>query len=146
MKTPHLHRSTITNIWRSVTVNPIGHSVCETCSFPQQLKAKLETTLPNTTIDLQVIATTGWTTTNLKNAINAAAPTSDYDLVTLLIGVNNQYQHKDFSLYEREFPELVTEAIALAEGDKSNVIVVSIPDYRYTPYGNGITNPETVSL
>lgn len=122
----------------------IGQSVCETCRFPEQLKARLETN-PNVNIELDIIATTGWTTTNLTNAIQVQNPSTDYDLVTLLIGVNNQYQSKPFSIYEQEFPELVSKAIALAKGDKANVIVVSIPDYRYTPYGNGLLNPETVS-
>lgn len=124
----------------------IGASVCETCRFPEQLKSKLETTVPNTSIDLAIIAQTGWTTTNLKTAIITQNPNSDYDLVTLLIGVNNQYQHKPFTLYEQEFPELLSKAITLAKGDKSHVIVVSIPNYRYTPYGNGLLNPDMVSL
>ena len=55
--------------------------------------------------------------------------------MTLLIGVNNQYQRKPFSIYEQEFPELVATGIRLAKGDKSRLIVVSIPDYAYTPYG-----------
>jgi acyl-CoA thioesterase I len=67
-------------------------------------------------------------------------PSTDFDLVTLLIGVNNQYQNKPFSIYEQEFPELVNRSIGFAKGDKSNVIVVSIPDYSYTPYGGGNTN------
>jgi acyl-CoA thioesterase I len=66
-----------------------------------------------------------------------ANPSTNFDLVTLLIGVNNQYQRKPFSLYEQEFPALVNKAIMLAKGDKTNVIVVSIPDYAYTPYGQG---------
>ncbi|MBC7606885.1 MAG: SGNH/GDSL hydrolase family protein [Burkholderiales bacterium] len=124
----------------------IGASVCETCRFPEQLRRKLEMTIPNTSIDLAIIAQTGWTTTNLKTAITAQNPSENYDLVTLLIGVNNQYQHKPFALYEQEFPELLSKAIALAKGDMSHVIVVSIPNYRYTPYGNGLLNPDTVSL
>lgn len=112
----------------------IGQNVCETCRFPAQLKTQLQTHL-NTGIGLQIIATTGWTTTNLISAINSQNPSADYDLVTLLIGVNNQYQHKPFSLYESEFPQLVTKAIALAKGDKNNLIVLSIPDYGFTPYG-----------
>lgn len=115
----------------------IGQSVCETCRFPEQLKSGLQNAYPNDTFSLQIIATTGWTTTNLISAINTQNPDSNYDLVTLLIGVNNQYQHKPFSLYEQEFPQLVAKAISLAKGDKSNVIVVSIPDYAYTPYGQG---------
>jgi lysophospholipase L1-like esterase len=113
----------------------IGQSVCETCRFPEQLKKSLSHLNPNNTYPLKVIAQTGWTTTNLISAIDLQNPASDYDLVTLLIGVNNQYQNRSFSLYEKEFPESVTKAIALAKGDKTNVIVISIPDYAYTPYG-----------
>jgi len=113
----------------------IGQSVCTTCRFPEQLKASLKAVYPSINFSLDIIATTGWTTTNLIEAINTQNPDPNYDLVTLLIGVNNQYRGRDFSIYEKEFPELVTKAIALAKGDKKNVIVVSIPDYAYTPFG-----------
>lgn len=115
-----------------------GQSVCETCRFPEQLKDSLGqylTTADN--FEIKLIAQTGWTTTNLKTAIAAQNPANDYNLVTLLIGVNNQYQGKPFSLYEQEFPELVDIAIAKAGGNKNRVIVVSIPDYAYTPFGQG---------
>ncbi|WP_298118660.1 SGNH/GDSL hydrolase family protein [Flavobacterium sp.] len=116
----------------------IGQSVCETCRFPIQLQTQIKNSLTTKDIFItNIIAQTGWTTTNLKSAIATQNPTNDYDLVTLLIGVNNQYQNKPFSLYEQEFPELVTIAIEKAKGIKENVIVVSIPDYAYTPFGNG---------
>jgi lysophospholipase L1-like esterase len=116
----------------------IGQSVCETCRFPIQLQNELKNNLTSKDVFItNIIAQTGWTTTNLKSAIASQNPTNDYDLVTLLIGVNNQYQNKPFSLYEQEFPELVNIAIAKAKGIKANVIVVSIPDYAYTPFGNG---------
>jgi lysophospholipase L1-like esterase len=73
----------------------------------------------------------------LKSAIASQNPTNDYDLVTLLIGVNNQYQNTPFSVYQQEFPELVLTAIQKAKGKKENVIVVSIPDYAFTPFGGG---------
>jgi len=114
----------------------IGQSVCENCRFPAQLKDSLQkryTTLD--TFNLEIIAQTGWTTTNLKNAISSANPPNDFDLVTLLIGVNNQYQNKPFELYETEFIELVDTAISLVGGNASKLIVVSIPDYPYTPFG-----------
>lgn len=116
----------------------IGQSVCESCRFPAQLKDSLQaryTALD--TFNLEIIAQTGWTTTNLKNAISSANPETDFDLVTLLIGVNNQYQSKPFELYETEFVELVSTAITLVGGDASKLIVVSIPDYAYTPFGQG---------
>lgn len=119
----------------------IGQSVCETCRFPIQLQDSLKKILPsNKIISTEIIATTGWTTTNLKAAIASQNPPNNYDLVTLLIGVNNQYQNKPFSLYEQEFPELVTTAIQKAGGIKEHVIVVSIPDYAYTPFGYGAQN------
>lgn len=116
----------------------IGQSVCETCRFPVQLKDSIGKYLnTNNTFQVQIIATTGWTTTNLKSAIATKNPPNDYDLVTLLIGVNNQYQHMPFSVYEQEFPELVATAIQKTKGNKNNLIVVSIPDYAFTPFGNG---------
>lgn len=119
----------------------IGASVCESCRFPEQLKAQLESHFgTDYNFDLKVIAATGWTTTNLINAIEDENPEDSYDLVTLLIGVNNQYQNKPFTLYETEFPELVNTAINLGKKDKNNCIVISIPDYAYTPFGNGNRN------
>jgi lysophospholipase L1-like esterase len=119
----------------------IGASVCETCRFPEQLKEALISEFDsNKTFELKVIARTGWTTTSLINAIKNGNLSNDYDLTTLLIGVNNEFQNKPFSLYEKEFPQLVNTAIVKSKGIKNRVIVISIPDYAYTPFGNGNTN------
>ncbi|WP_395064324.1 SGNH/GDSL hydrolase family protein [Flavobacterium sp.] len=119
----------------------IGQSVCETCKFPIQLQDSLKKNLPSNAIfTTKIIATTGWTTTNLKTAIANENTSNNYDMVTLLIGVNNQYQNKPFSLYEQEFPELVSIAISKAKGIKEHVVVVSIPDYAFTPFGNSSQN------
>lgn len=124
----------------------IGQSVCQTCKFPEQLKDSLLDNLPDTyNFSLQVIAQTGWTTTNLIAAISSEKPALDFDLVTLLIGVNNQYQNKPFTVYESEFPYLVDKAIRSAKGNKSKVIVVSIPDYAFTPFGQGSNNGQNIS-
>ena len=120
----------------------IGQSVCETCRFPEQLKSTLNSVYPQTSFYLKVIATTGWTTFNLLSGINNQNLEPNYDLVTLLIGVNNQFQGREFSAYEKEFPELVTKSIALAKGDKKNVVVLSIPDYTYTPYGSNVAKDQ----
>lgn len=113
----------------------IGQSVCETCKFPEQLKKKLSNTFIETDITLKTIAQTGWTTTTLLSTIDSQKPTNTYDLVTLLIGVNNQFQGKAFTVYEVEFPKLVEKATELAKGNKKNVVVLSIPDYAYTKQG-----------
>lgn len=107
----------------------IGESVAEAERWPNQLAAKLKLAAPH------IIATTGWRTDNLKDAIEAANLKPEYDLVSLLIGVNNQYQGKSIEVYEREFEELLQTSIKLAKGKKKNVFVVSIPDYGYTPFG-----------
>ena len=123
-----------------------GQNVCATCRFPEQLKTRLLPELESdATLNISMYAVTGWTTTDLLLTIGSDNLAADFDLVTLLIGVNNQYQHKPFSVYEQEFPALANKAIAAAHGDKSNVIVVSIPDYAYTPFGQGTSNPAGIS-
>lgn len=116
----------------------IGQSVCETCRFPNQLKDSLQKQLSiNTSLELEIIAQTGWTTSNLIEAIKDKNITEDYSLVTLLIGVNNQYTNKDFSIYKSEFPQLVNTSIKAVNNIKDKLIVVSIPDYAFTPFGKG---------
>ncbi len=118
----------------------IGQSVDVEDRYPIQL----ETRLKNDSIQVDttiIIAKTGWTTANLKNAIIDADLTDTFDLVSLLIGVNNQFQGRSIDEYEIEFEELLQTAIDFAGGEKENVFVVSIPDYAYTPFGNG--NPFT---
>ena len=123
----------------------IGQSVCDSCSFPMQLKNALKMEYSEQDqIELQIIAQTGWSTSNLQDAIITAAPAEDFDLVTLLIGVNNQYRNNPFSLYETEFVELVNSAISLVGGDASKLIVLSIPDYAFTRLGQS-SGPETIS-
>ncbi|QLE00699.1 SGNH/GDSL hydrolase family protein [Galbibacter sp. BG1] len=122
----------------------IGESVCESCKFPIQLISKLAEE-EDKKIELQVIAKTGWTTSDLIEGIKKANPTPDQDMVTLLIGVNNQYQGKDFSLYQEDFPALLAKAIQLAKGRNDHVFVVSIPDYAYTPFGQKKDNPKQIS-
>lgn len=124
----------------------IGESVCQSCKFPEQLKQQLKNTNPNADYSLKVIARTGWTTANLIDAISEEKPSSDYDLVSLLIGVNNQYQGIPYRVYEKEFPELVSKSIALAKGQKPRVIVVSIPDYAFTPFGQSSGKAETITI
>lgn len=123
----------------------IGQSVPVQMRWPVQLLDSLEVRGFETDT-LRIIATTGWRTDNLINAIkNKNLEAENYNLVSLLIGVNNQYQSRPFSQYVSEFPALLDSAIRYAGGDPSRVFVVSIPDYAYTPFGQG-QDPEEISM
>ncbi len=111
----------------------IGESVPYALNFPSQLKEGLQKN-NHQEIELEIVATTGWRTDELIGALERFPEKASYDLVTLLIGVNNQYQHKPFKQYKKEFHVLLNRAIALAEADKARVFVISIPDYAYTPF------------
>ena len=104
----------------------IGQSVCETCRFPEQLKKSLGNLNPINSYSLKIIAQTGWTTTNLISAINNQNPAPNYDLVTLLIGVNNQYRGRSTENYREEFSMLLKRAIAYAGKKTTHVFVLSI--------------------
>ena len=112
----------------------IGESVPSDQNFPAQFVDSLKASGVAVS-SYKIIAQTGWTTTNLKLAIEASTLKDTFNLVSLLIGVNNQYQGKDINLYKKEFVELVERAIQFAGGKKDHVFVVSIPDYGYTPFG-----------
>lgn len=118
----------------------IGESVSEDERWPNQLADKLKIDRP------KIIATTGWRTDDLKNAIISANLKNEYELVSLLIGVNNQYQGKSSAQYEIEFEDLLKTAIQLAKGKKKNVFVVSIPDYGFTPFGKANQERITTQL
>lgn len=107
----------------------IGESVLEDERWPNQLADKLKIPRP------RIIATTGWRTDQLSAAIESAHLKPEYELVSLLIGVNNQYQGKSANQYEIEFEGLLKTSIALAKGKTDHVFVVSIPDYGFTPFG-----------
>lgn len=112
----------------------IGESVAENERWPNRLAEALRAKGIAMSPPL-IIARTGWRTDDLKSAIVAADPAKDFDLVSLLIGVNNQYQGKSAKDYAGEFEELLKMAITFASGDRNRVFVVSIPDYGYTPFG-----------
>lgn len=112
----------------------IGESVPESERWPVQL-AKALRAQGQKTDDPRIIATTGWRTDQLKKAILDANLSNDWGMVSLLIGVNNQYQKRTPESYAPEFEELLDMAVKLAGGKKENVFVVSIPDYGYTPFG-----------
>ncbi|KXK55336.1 MAG: SGNH/GDSL hydrolase family protein [Chlorobi bacterium] len=114
----------------------IGESVAAAERWPMQLAERLRAGGVSIA-DPQIIARTGWTTDELNAAIDEANPQGPFDLVTLLIGVNNQYRGRAAEEYRGEFVGLLNRAIAFAGGKPSCVIVLSIPDWGVTPFAQG---------
>lgn len=90
-------------------------------------------------VRVDYVATNGWTTNELLAGLNAAENglRAEYDLVSLLIGVNNQFRGQPVAAYPPDVRTLLDRAIGLAGGDTSRVFMVSIPDYAFTPFGGG---------
>jgi len=112
----------------------IGESVAPSESFPYQFAEQLKWKGLNVA-NPKIIAKTGWTTDELQAAIKAEDLTQTFDIVTLLIGVNNQYRGGSPVTYRKEFKELLHTAIGFAGGNKKRVFVLSIPDWGVTPFG-----------
>jgi len=113
----------------------IGEGVEEDQRWPNQLASALS----NDTLQVEpvrIVARTGWTTGDLLDGIARAQLDASYEVVSLLIGVNNQYQGQDPALYKEEFDELLQKAIAFAGGQRHQVFVLSIPDYSVTPFAS----------
>ena len=114
----------------------IGERVSETDRWSVQLagmlrQANVEVGNPD------IIARTGWTTAELQTAINASGNQKIYSLVSLLIGVNNQYRGQSQDQYRTEFRELLQTATKFAGGKASRVFVLSIPDWGVSPFAAG---------
>lgn len=116
----------------------IGESVPEAERWPNQLAELIRLSPPfdetGGSIEVTIIARTGWTTDELWNGIQEVTIEPPYDLVSLLIGVNNQYRGRDIEEYRAGFVFLLNKAIAYAGGDPGRVIVLSIPDWGVTPF------------
>ena len=121
----------------------IGESVLLQNSFPYQTVQVLRKkgypfSAP------EIIAKTGWTTDELEEGIKQQKFLAKYDFVTLLIGVNNQYRERNVMLYKMEFEELLKKALSFAHQKAGHVLVISIPDYGATPFGQS-KDPEKIS-
>ena len=111
----------------------IGESVAEADRWPVQLVARLRAAgIP--IAEPQIVAQTGWTTAELMVGIETAVFHPPYHLVTLLIGVNNQYRGRAQAEYREQFATLLQQAIQFAADDPQRVIVLSIPDWGVTPF------------
>lgn len=114
----------------------IGESVPPAERWPVQLAARLRGSGLNVD-DPLIVATTGWTTDELMAGIDRVNPQGTYNLVSLLIGVNNQYRGRDPGEYRQQFVTLLNRAIGFAGGKASRVLVLSIPDWGVTPFAAG---------
>ena len=113
----------------------IGESVSAEDRWPNQVAKLLEAEGIQT--EVTIIARTGWTTTELWQGIQAREIQPPYDLVSLLVGVNNQYRGYDIDEYREQLIFLLNKSIEYAGGDPSLVIVLSIPDWGVTPFASG---------
>lgn len=119
----------------------IGESVPEYERWPNQLAALIKSspqfwgTVGG--VEVTIIARSGWTTSELWEGIPSNQPQGEYDLVSLLIGVNNQYRGYDINEYREEFRLLLEQAIQYSGGRPGHVIVLSIPDWGVTPFASG---------
>jgi lysophospholipase L1-like esterase len=114
----------------------IGEGVDSASRWPVQLAKSLRAAKLDVA-DPEIIARTGWTTDELAAAIKTAAPRGPYALVSLLIGVNNQYRGRDAEQYRSEFKALLAQSVGFAGGKASHVVVLSIPDWGVTPFAKG---------
>ncbi|HUM26823.1 MAG TPA: GDSL-type esterase/lipase family protein, partial [Anaerolineales bacterium] len=121
----------------------IGESVRESERWPNQLAAKLEE--QGIHAETTIIARTGWTVDELWEGIQVTPPEGRYDLVTLLIGVNDQYRGYPLDGYREDFRFMLGKAIEYAGGDPQHVIVLSIPDWGFTPFA-ATRETEPISL
>jgi len=123
----------------------IGQSVAVTDRYPVREVALLKQK-GYSVDDPEIIATTGWTTGDLLNALQTSPPSrATYSQVTLLIGVNNQFQGRSLSEYQTQFTQLLQDAIHWAADTASHVIVLSIPDYGDSFYGQQTSDPAAIS-
>ena len=114
----------------------IGEQVLPEENFPHQTVALLQQQAIEVDA-LQIIAQTGWTTDELDAAITAATVAGQFDIVSLLIGVNNQYRGRSVSNFKIEFEQLLQRAVQFAANKPNHVFVVSIPDWGVTPLAAG---------
>ncbi len=123
----------------------IGEGVTKRDSFPFQLVDRLRKQ-EITVRDPLVIAQTGWTTKDLLKALDEGELTSrNFDLVTLLIGVNNQYRGLEMQEYQEDLDDLMELCLRMVDRNADRVVVLSIPDYSLTPFGQG-RNPGKISM
>jgi lysophospholipase L1-like esterase len=123
----------------------IGQSVLENERWPVQLAGVLRERGIQIA-DPVIIARTGWTTADLLRGMAAKGDLGNYDLVSLLIGVNDQFQGLSADGFRERFRQLITAAIQAAGNRPERVIVLSIPDWSFTPFGETFAGADVSKL
>jgi lysophospholipase L1-like esterase len=114
----------------------IGEGVTDEDCWPNQLVALLraqDVEIGNA----HIVARTAWTTDELSDAIESEGPRGPFDLVTLLIGVNDQYRSRPVSSFASEFALLLRRAKKFGRNTSARTIAISIPDWGATPFAEG---------
>jgi len=114
-----------------------SYTICEGLAYDQSWPYHLSQFLSSEGLETshpKIIAKTGWRTDELLNAIKEELDEEQFDIVSLLIGVNNEYQGKDFSKYRTELDELLKMAMSKCKTKNKGVFMLSIPDYGITPF------------
>lgn len=117
-----------------------SYTIGESVGYQERWPVMLQKSLNNIGVEiaeLKIVAVTGWTTSELLSGISNDLFTPPYDLVSLLIGVNNQYRNESKNKYRSDLTELIYQAIDFAGGDVEKVFVVSIPDWSPVPFAEG---------
>lgn len=113
----------------------IGESVAREYQWPRQLRDSLRS-MGMAVDEPLIIAKTGWRTDEMLTAAKIRVDNQEFDLVSLLIGVNNEYQGKSSESFKAEFEQCLQYAIERCKDGEKGVFVLSIPDYGFTPFGS----------
>lgn len=111
----------------------IGEGVALFQSFPYQLVQLLRSGYYDCNAP-EIIAKTGWTTSELQSNMKGYLLNSSYDFATLLVGVNNQFRGGSIEEFSQQFSEILSDAISLVSFKRSNLYVLSIPDWGLTDF------------
>lgn len=112
----------------------IGESVPEAARWPNQLKSALGE--KGISLKVHIVAKTGWRTDDLLIGMKGISDTARFDKVSILIGVNNQYQGRLFDRFEQELEDIISAALQTCGNDISSIFFISIPDYGFSPFGS----------
>lgn len=106
----------------------IGEGVPPEERWPTQLAQQFGFAAP------EYLAETGWTTVDLLEAIAKTNFANHYDWVSVQIGVNDQYDGLGREAYREGLSQVIDFAVSKVTASH-RVVVLSIPDYSVTPFG-----------